>query len=221
MQHFSVEKIAISRLAGDGKDKLILLDGHLRINSRVLICSGIATTEALAFAKMVSEIAERLAYVELSTKPGKIVLNGSTGFAAHSDQGAAEILASFELIERSFLDKLGHDPALKPDIVSENAWYYYIGIHSAWCVLVREQQKGAFGWGASVRNSRREAYTAALSEAKMIAASLFDYGRRGNAITALTHGAERIGGSIQITQLPKKQILGQSRYVCHAAWSAK
>lgn len=202
----------------DGED-IVICDAVLKSNGRVIICSGIGLNKPIAKAKMISEAAERLTF--LSSRGDKDAPISSTGFAAHITPQDAEIAARHELIERSFLDQLRRKPHLiSPERSDGKAWSYRVAEHQCWISIARTETETTSGWGASVATKVQSARQSAMMESYMMASSHKAYGRRGNAVTVLPGGAEKLGLEIKVQHLPIIRLHDEPRHVCFASWIA-
>lgn len=217
MPDLTVEKIDV-HVIEDDETALVVSDATTLICGRRIICSGADYDRDVAHAKMVSEIAERLAFLS-GQREG---LLGSTGFAAHPKTASAERAARLELVERSFNDRIRSNPEIVADLRLEYpdgaAWIYYLGeiglVHAiAWRRFARTT-----GWGAAVDLEVGAAVARARQESLMMAASLLHYGHRGNALTAYEGAGGRIGQSILFEDRGVWRILGEERYVVRADW---
>lgn len=204
-------------IQGPDGDAVVICDAVLTLNGRVVMCSGLGPTDTIAKAKMISEAAERIIY--LASRDEKGAPASSTGFAAHVTPQAAEVAARHELIERSFLDQLRRKPHLvSPQKSNGRTWSYRVPEHDCWVSIARVETQTTSGWGAGVATEVQSAEQAALMESFMMSSSHAAYGRRGNAVTVLSGGAERLGQRIQVRHFPKMHLHDEPRHVCFASW---
>lgn len=200
-------------------DAIVVCDAVLTVRGRTVMCSGVGATQEVAEAKMISEAAERIMYFECQAEDN--APQSSTGFAAHVTAEDAAKAARNELIERSFLDQLRRQPhSVTPQKSSESTWSYRVAGHECWVSVARTESETASGWGAGVNADVDTAERAAILEGFMMASSHASYGRRGNAITVLEGGADRLGQSIEVRHFPEIRVHDQPRHVCLATWGA-
>lgn len=213
-----------------GNETLFISDAMAEFGGQRVICSGTGSRHSVAYARMISEVAERSAFLRYRRRfpyscglcPAAI---SSTGFAAHTTATAARGRATLELVERSFNDLLRRRPAYLPDqIVHEEmgqSWIYFIKEYGLFHAVSRKVASNTSGWGAGAAMSIQGALRKARDEALMMAASLRDYGRRGNAITVLAGGADLLGTNIAFEDYGMWQVLGETRHVVRAYWSSR
>lgn len=214
---FDLSPATYEILQGPNSAILFACDAILYASGRSTMCSGIDPDKKTAYAKMLSEAAERVAY--FASRAEQVPPSSSTGFAAHLTPEAAAIAAQHELIERSFVDRLRRSPQLlRPDYATDTTWRYWIREHDCWFCLARARATKTTGWGCAVDTEADRAEESALREGLLMASSFQTYGRRGNSITALPGGTERLGRRIELRHLPDVIVHSERRYVCFATW---
>lgn len=219
MPDFAVEKIDVYLIEDNGAT-LAVSDAVTLIDGRRVLCSGAGRDRNAAHAKMVSEIAERLAFLS-GQREG---IASSTGFAAHPKIAFAKRAARLELIERSFNDRIRSHPEVMADECLDypdgTAWLYFLEKMGLVHVIAKRRFAHTTGWGAAVDTERGAAVSRARQESLMMAASYLHYGHRGNALSAYDGAGSRIGQRIVFEDKGVWRVLGETRHVIRADWKS-
>lgn len=222
---YRIEKISDCIIQVLGKE-VYIMDGLLVCNGRTVICSGMDEDPEIAEAKMASEVAERIEYLKRYSGVLKMGAN-SSGFAAHSSVESAKEYARFELMERWWNTHFRFNPELLGDYVllddGLKVWVYDCPDTGLFYRLSHYRlQCKEYGWGAAAHSCPLKAREKSVMEAAMVAHSLKDYGRRGNAVSSLASysGLASFPDQISYTESDLFNILGRQVYVVQAKGGA-
>jgi hypothetical protein len=224
MHELPLAEISQTMHAFNGK-AFYVWDAKLAFSGYNFICSACGENSKTARAKMISEAAERAAFLDVLRIQQNTFAGGaltSTGFAAHETREEACEAASLELIERSVTDLLRYSPGLKAKstVASDctRTWIYSVPERELHYAISRYEGNLTTGWGSSVHRDEDRAIAASRTEACMMAMSLTDFGWRGNAVSYLAGGRFNIGQQIYFEDYGIWRVLGEIRHAVRAVW---